>query len=71
MQLTDSCTFIPEFCQKIVSAVENRDDNSTAIELQSNGRVDQEVSIPSCHALLTQYADEAPSPPVKILPEYC
>jgi hypothetical protein len=71
MQLIDICKFIPEVCQKIASVVENRDDHSTAIELQSNDRVDPEVSIPSWHVLLTQYADEAPSPPVKILPEYC
>ena len=51
--------------------VENRDDHSIAIKLQSNDCVDPEVSIPSWHALLTQQADEAPSPPVKILPEYC
>jgi len=54
MQLTDRCTFIPEICQKIISVVGNRDNQFTAIEFQSDDRVDPEVSIPSWHALLTQ-----------------
>jgi hypothetical protein len=54
MQLTDSCTFIPEICQKIISVVKNRDKHSTAIEFQADNRVDPEVSISSWHAFLTQ-----------------
>jgi hypothetical protein len=63
--------FIFEICQKIISVVENRDNHSTVIELQSDDSVDPEVSIPSWHALSTQFVDESPSPPVKILPPNC
>lgn len=39
MQLADSCTFIREICQKIISMVGNRYNHFTVIEMQSDDRV--------------------------------